>query len=370
MCPKAGVLQAYLDGELDVEAAFQVAGHLAGCSACRERLQHLEALAAATTAALEPYRQETLSTGRSPWVPPVKQLSYRYHSGSKTRRVNHMKERRRGWVGAAASILALAVFLSWAPGRSLAAQFLSIFRLERIEVIELTPEDLAQLHGLLGGQGGNVDIRNFGRVEVTPPAEWVATADPSRLVEMSGLTLDLPATLAGRTRGAVVVEKLPVITFTPDVEGINRYLRRYSLVLLPPALSGQSITINLPPLLRVEYGTAGQGFSLYAARDFTMAVPAGVDVAALRRALLQLPFWPENLRRQLAAIDDWMHTLPIPATQHLAARSLTVHGHPGVYFRDPQGRDIVTLAWRLDGGWRAITGLPLEEALRVAAGIR
>lgn len=371
MCPEKGVLQAYLDGELDVDLACQVADHLASCNACRDRLQRLEAHAAGTAAALEEYRQETALTGRAVWVPPVSQLPYRDRPVTETRRWGRMHQRHPGWAGVAASILALVVFLSWAPGRSLAAQILGIFRLERIQVIDITPEDMAQLDRLLGGLGGNLDIKHFGRVEVKPPAEPLIAADPSRVEVLSGLTLDLPATLDGRPRVALVVEQSPVITFAPDVEALNRYLSRHSLVLLPPTLAGQSVTINLPPLVRVQYGATGQGFVLYAARDLTISVPQGVDAAALRQALLRLPFLPENLRRQLAAIEDWMHTLPIPVAQPLVSRPLTVHGHQGVYFVDPgDDRGNVLLAWRQGDGWRAISGLPLEAALRVAAGVR
>lgn len=60
--------------------------------------------------------------------------------------------------GLAAAALALIFFLSWAPGRSLASQFLSIFRMGKIQVVKFTPQDAAEIERLLNGQAGEVDI--------------------------------------------------------------------------------------------------------------------------------------------------------------------------------------------------------------------
>jgi len=376
VCPEEGLLQAYLDGELDVDTAARVAGHLTGCAACRERLLALEELAGSTTAALAPYRRETAATERPLRAPRMRHLPYRYQHPTKTRRFVNMFQRYKWFAGAAASVLTLAFFLSWAPGRSLAAQFLNIFRMERIQVVEITPEDMAQLTELLdgvGGQGGEVEIRNIGRVRVEHPPDtaWIVAADPTQAEELSGLSLNLPTTLAGRERMEIIVEKSPVITFTPDVESLNSYLKRtQSAVLLPRDLAGQSITFNIPPLLRAKYGQTGQGFALYAARDLTIEAPQDFDLVSLRQALLRLPYLPENFRRQLAAVEDWRHTLPIPETQGMGATEISVNGNQGVYFVNEFDTSAVILAWRAGDSWRAISGLPLEEALLAAADVR
>ena len=376
MCPEEGILQSYLDGELDMDMELRLADHLAACAACRERLRTLEKLAGSTTAAIAPYRHETAATGRPLPPPRMRRLPYHYQSLTKTRRFINMFQRYKWFAGAAASLLALALFLSWGPGRALAAQFLNIFRMEKIQVVEITPADKAQLAALFDGMGGQdtaVDIRNIGRIRIEHPAanESVVKADPSQIESLSGLSLNLPATLAGRERTEIFIEKPPTITFTPDVESLNSYLRVHSNVLLPPALQGQSITISIPPLLHVRYGRTGQLFTIYAARDLTIEAPPGIDLVYLRQALLRLPFLPENLRRQLADIEDWRRTLPIPEIQGMSAGETTVNGNQGVYFVDPaDDRGAVILAWRQGESWRAISGLPLEEALQLAAEIR
>ncbi|WP_338825387.1 hypothetical protein MHOCP_09690 [Moorella humiferrea] len=369
MCPEEGILQAYLDGELDLDMASRVAGHLAACTACRERLHGLEKMAAGTVAALAPYRRETEAVGRPVRVPPMSLPPGGNRPLTKTRRIGDMLRQHKWFSGVAAAVLALVILLSWAPGRSLAAQFLNIFRMEKIQVVKITPEDMAQLDKLFNGQGGEVDIKNFGRVEVRRPAETRVKVDPAQVEDLSGIKLDLPTTLAGRTRAAIYIEQAPTITFTPDVEKLNSYLQKHGGVLLPAGLAGKSFTLSIPPLVIADYGQPGRGFTLYASRDLTIDAPQGVDLVALRRALLNLPFLPESLRRQLAAINDWQRTLPIPDTREMPAREVTVNGSQGVYFGANEKSPGI-LAWRQDNSWRAISGLPLEEALRVAAEVK
>ena len=378
MCLEEGLLEAFLDGELDTEMTARVAGHLAGCSACRRRLQELEELAGSTAAFLAVYQRETESSGRRLRSPGSGSLAHRHRPLTKPRGIANMMRQHKWFSGVAAAVLALAVFLSWAPGRSLAAQFLNVFRMEKIQVVQITPEDMAQLDQLFNGQGGEAAIKNFGRVEVKRPAEPRVKADPAQVEALSGVKLDLPATLAGQERMAINVEQAPAVTFTPDVKKLNSYLQKHSGVLLPAGLAGKSFTLSIPPLVRADYGQPGQGFTIYAARDLSIDAPQGVDLVVLREALLSLPFLPENLRRQLAAINDWQHTLPIPETREMAAREITVNGNLGVYFTsaapthypDGEVQDSVILAWRQGNSWRAISGLSLDAALRVAVEVK
>ena len=211
------------------------------------------------------------------------------------------------------------------------------------------------------------------------PAESRVKVEPTRVAALSGLQLELPTTLAGREKVAISVEQSPTVTFTPDVEKLNSYLQKHGGVLLPAGLAGKSFTLSTPPLVRVDYGQPPKGFTLYAARDLTIDAPQDVDPGALRQALLSLPFLPDNFRRQLASINDWQRTLPIPGSQsgEMTAREIKVNGNQGVCFtfagkHHPNGEiwDNVLLAWRQDNSWRAISGLSLEEALRIAAEVK
>lgn len=389
MCLDEGLLQAFLDGELDAARAVKVARHLSRCPACRERAAALEKISREVTSALGVYRSATeavVSPRRVPYgVLPA--FGSRPPAGGSVKTLMGISSKIRGmkdmirqykWVsGLAAAALALIFVLSWAPGRSLASQFLSIFRTEKIQVIKFTPEDMAQLERLLNGQAGEVDIRNFGRVEVVRSGQHALKVDPSQVEELTGLKLKLPEVLAGLKREEILVDQGTVIKISPDVEKINAYLKRHGSALLPESLKGQSFVIKVPPLVHVwykgpergRYNLPGGTLYLVVAGDLAIEVPAGVDVLDVRRALLNLPVLPDNLRRQLAAINDWQHTLPIPETRDLPARMVTVNGGQGVYFsRDDKSPGI--LVWRQHDMWWAIGGLLLEKALEVATEVK
>jgi len=54
----------------------------------------------------------------------------------------------------------------------------------------------------------------------------------------------------------------------------------------------------------------------------------------------------------------------------MGATEISVNGNQGVYFVNEFDTSDVILAWRQGDSWRAISGLPLEEALLAAAELR
>jgi hypothetical protein len=56
-------------------------------------------------------------------------------------------------------------------------------------------------------------------------------------------------------------------------------------------------------------------------------VPSGIDVEDVAGALVILPLWPEGVKRQLQAVDDWQHTLVVPGEN---VEKVTVRGHDAV----------------------------------------
>lgn len=72
-------------------------------------------------------------------------------------------------------------------------------------------------------------------------------------------------------------------------------------------------------------------------------VPDDVDVAQVRAALLSLPFWPEQVRSQLEAVEDWQHTLVIPAEN---VTRVNIRGNSGVLSAEGNSQQLI---W-LEGG--------------------
>ena len=102
-----------------------------------------------------------------------------------------------------------------------------------------------------------------------------------------------------------------------------------------------------------------------------LVVPDGVDAAQLRDVLVNLPFLPENVRTQLAAVKDWQSTLIIPSVDG-TAHDITIDGTPAVLVspksaaRDLRAKmgplpDSATVIWNQDGVIRAVGGAIDEE---------
>lgn len=368
MCPEEGILQAYLDGELNAQAAGNVAGHLHHCPACRQRLARLEETAEKTGPLLERYRQVTENAVRPPrglkaWsVPPSQNQPL-----TRRRGIMIMLRQHKWLSGAVAAVLAFGLFLSWAPGRSLAAQFLNVFRMEKIQVIKISADDLAELEKLFRGESGEVDISNFGRIEIHGVTGH-EKVDLLQVESLTGIKNAFPDTLLGGERGDIWMECSPSITITPYVEQLNSYLKKHGGMTLPGNLEGRSFTINIPPVFRAHYRQQDKDIFLYTAGDLTVDVPEGVDIMAVRASFLSMPFLPPNLRQQLASISDWQRTLPVPEIRGMPAREVDVNGSQGVYFSD--GLNSGILAWRQGDRWRAVGNLLLEEALKAAAEVQ
>ena len=82
----------------------------------------------------------------------------------------------------------------------MAAQFLNIFRMERIAIVRITYEDMAALGRLLDDYhdgDGEVNIMNFGRVKVDVPADAASALDPLGRREVREILLALKS--AGKT---------------------------------------------------------------------------------------------------------------------------------------------------------------------------
>ena len=166
--------------------------------------------------------------------------------------------------------------------------------------------------------------------------------------------------------------------FKLDVAGFNGMLESFgSTHPLPQELDGEVFVVNIPAALTADYSgpdAIGEGGYLVVGqtRSPELIVPDGVDPAELRDVILNLPLLPENLRSQLAAIEDWRSTLIIPNVDGQATE-VEIAGKSAVVLSDPvDGEDGQQFAdsgviWNDEGVVRAVGGtMTREEALSLA----
>jgi hypothetical protein len=368
MCYDEGQLLAYLDGEVSAEERDEMRAHVESCASCAGAVRALEAdrgVAAAALGTLQPAATVVpLAASRAPVAP--------------TRRA------RLPWTRIAAAAAAVLVVASFAlpPVRSAAAAFLQIFRVQKIQTVTLTEGDLSSIASAVK-KGGHVDLKAFGEAWV----EGAATSPKQVTLDQAKAAIDFTVKLPTGISTAPVLTLTPAQTykFKLNVAAVNQALASYGASqVLPDSVDGKVFSISVPAVLVASYpassASAGASGDIYVgqARSPELVVPQGVDPSQLRSVLLSLPFIPQSVRDQLAAVSDWQSTLLVPNVDG-TAHDVTIGGVPAVVIspkspaRTVRSKvtalgaitDSTTIVWDDAGVVRAIGG-PLDEKTATA----
>lgn len=318
MCYEEGDWQAYLDEEVSTENRKAMSGHLADCLICRRRLALLR-------------DNQEFVTGKLAAFLAAEPVERENDPLAHKKGVFFLQPRYKKILAPVAAAVLLAGVLSYGPARTYAGNLLSIFRVQSVQTISLSQQDVTQLRSLFA-KGGQVDIRNFGKIETSGRASWQAVS-PATAQAALGVPVQVPPAPAGYAAPALSLSNPSSITMTLDVKNINSYLGSLGdTTLLPAGLEGKPFTVSVPAILQMRYSPAGGGPSVTVseARSPVLAIPDGVDPNALRNALLDIPGLPSDLTAQLAAVNDWQHTLLIPSVDGQSTQ-VDVGGTQGVF---------------------------------------
>lgn len=365
MCFDEGTLCAYLDGEMPIEDAHRITAHLAECPHCRQVVARLQANKTLVNGLLD-------GSMAAAGARPDDLLSAWNGLQGSSRRWKGVCEGMRRFkmaVAVAAVLGALALPFSFPPVRSLAAEFLNVFRVEQVQVVNISPEDIEQVEKALDGQG-TVDIESFGRITTSGEPTHRTGVSLAEVQEAVGPGFKVPV-LPGCGEQSWGLSGDGSVTIAPDTQAINAMLINLgSEKLLPSSLDGKDFTLHQYPIGTVEAARPdGRMVRVVQGRSPELAVPEGTDMLALRDALLGLPFLPDDVRRQLQAVSDWRNTIMIPSFEG-ETKSVRVNGTEGAFI-DGQGSDNA-LIWADGGLVYAVSGdgLTLDEALAVGGSLQ
>lgn len=315
-CQDKGTLQAYLDGEVSREQKKGIMKHLESCPSCRESIEELQNLQSFCEGVLEA-KDASVDT-EAAWVQFSNKLQM---SGTKIPSRDEELRTTKGWrtlktktkrlllSGAAAA--ALISTLAFPQVRGEAEQFLSLFRVNEFEVVTLTQNDLREIEDWVNENGdGSLDLKGIGKMDMSKAAEEAAHFDTAQSAAAAGYSVP--------DFGAYGVEGIEVVpastmTFTLDVEKANQMLSQLgSDQQFESLLDGKPFTVSTFEAVRTDYSMDGQHVSYMHTKSPEINVPDGASIEQLRATLLSLPFLPENVKTQLAGIENIESTLPIP----------------------------------------------------------
>lgn len=384
MCFEEKILQAYLDGELSGPKKKIIKSHLDLCPECASLLAKLEDNNLFVNDRLKTYfialEKENLDPG----------LCWQRLSGAENEENIKLKEDKK-WKGAlkmfskykkqvvAATLVAVvAISFSFSSVRVFAGNLLNVFRVEQIQTITFNQEDFDQLNSALLEGAGQIDINNLGKFEVDGKQETINNVNLQKAQKAVDFTLKLLGSRVEGSEPLFSVNTGVTIKFVPDTQKINQLLQSLgSAKLLSSELNGREFTIKIPALITAQYppDSVITGNLLVAqCRSPELTAPEGVDVAAVRNALLAVPALPENIRRQLRAIGDWQHTIFIPNIEG-SSTEVNVNGNKGVFITQPplpaghkDGKIMSGLVWQNEGVIYCLAGetLGLDQALALA----
>jgi hypothetical protein len=389
-----GQLRAYVDREIADTERHWMESHLAGCSACRDRLAETEARGALVGALWAGLASESVE-GRAAQEALAKLRARRARASDKEMldmRTLFSQRMRSVWVGLA-TLAALVVAFSFAPVRAWAGEMLGLFRVERVTVL---PVDVTQFSQLTDDESlGEQMSRLFAdSVKVTRKGgEPQVVADAAEASRLAGFTVRMPA--EGTPK--LVVQPGSAFEMVIDramAQGILNEAGRGDLVL-PESLDGATIAVDIPTGVSAGYGDCpdptqaeaaeGEGDPDEGERRFgpsncillaqvpspTVETPPDVNIAELAEIGLQFTGMSAEEARAFSQTIDWTSTLVIPIpSRETAHRQVQVDGVTGslIEMQSESGMwDHYTVIWVKDGIVYALTGFGDEaEGLQLA----
>lgn len=275
------------------------------------------------------------------------------------------KRRRMAWRSPVIAVAA-AVTLVAGAGVAAAADWLPIWRAERIAPVTASDGDLFHLP----------DLSAFGQLDLTERPDVREVADADAAQQATGLAVPqvgrLPRGVTGEPAYRVTGRVNAVFTFSAAKAAQAAAAAGHTLPPPPPGLDGSRFRLVAGPGLMAVW-SKGRGVpTMIMARAVAPTVHSdGVPFPAARDYLLSLPMLPADLVSQLRGFSGDGTTLPLPVSpEHLTSTTADVNGAPATVLTSRNGV-MSGVVWVADGAVTALAGsLHGGELLSVAEGLR
>lgn len=332
-CPDQGKLLLYMDKALTEHEMSETELHLKTCSDCRLVLKELLLDLECARKLIDPWHKRAelapVPDTRDAWDAISRQVLVRKR-GNK-----YMKIKK--WAVACSLVLALGMVFTVPSLRAAAGNLLQVFRVDKVSSISISKDEIKQIGDAIKSGDPNIDFNNYGKFES------IGQQFSSELTTQQVKTLSFPVKLpegAWDAPNRLTLDKFPEMRITPRVEKINQLLTLLgSTELMPVSLDGKTFAIKTSDMVTLKT----PGYVLTQGPAPTVDAPGDVDINRLVQAILAIPIWPENVERQLRAIDDWQHTLVVPGEN---AQKVDINGVQGVL---SQASGLNQLVWQEQG---------------------
>ncbi|KGP92364.1 hypothetical protein N780_00990 [Pontibacillus chungwhensis BH030062] len=358
-CIENGTLQAYLDDALTRDEKKVVMQHLETCSSCREELEELQALESEiefsfqepdvdidVDAAWRSFENKIQGKEMNNNTIVIQNSEKR----PKPKGVLKLTTKTKRFI--ASGVAAATIFGSLAfPQVQVAAdQFLSMFRVNQVEMVKLTQEDMNEVDRWLSREEeGTYELKGLGEIGISE-----RTTDFNSYSEQSRFNRVQDAEEAGYQVpeiDSLMFESLNIdpgytMSFNLDVTKANNLLTQFGVEQqFDEALDGKTFSLQVGESNNFDF-KRGENQINYSKIDApTFTVPEGTSVEELKNNLLELPFVPYNVKRQIQQIQSIEETLPLPYIENEGEKveELTIAGNKGYMMSSDQ---VATIMWQ------------------------
>lgn len=256
--------------------------------------------------------------------------------------------------------------------RASAHAFLSMFRVVNFVAVPVNDARVDKFKAIdlprLVGEGVQV-VENPG-----PPLD---VASPDAAAATAGYAVRQPASLPEGSRIIqVAVQKERALRVTADAARLQQVMDALGITDLrvPQGLDGQTVNVRVPPVVMIRYEHGKRHTRLFQSLSPQIALPAGVEPAALGEIALRILGLTREDARHFAGSVDWSTTLlvPLPPTTH-AFRQVNIAGHPGIAVeaRPPDAAPTNIVLWSADGRVFGIVSVEeMTDVLEMANSIK
>jgi len=327
-CYDEGRLRAYLDFELPPLERAALGAHLAGCAACQGQLERQRASAArvrsllpAPPSAPEPRAALARLRATAPQptanVPTFKQPALSLSKGSNVQRSIFMQSnafwsgRSRPLLAGLAVLVAVISLLALPPVRAAADDLLSIFRVQKLIFVPVSPERIEQLNKLDFDKDTLFLSKPAG--EQSEPPRTVASAEEAAGVV--GAAVAQPSVFPSAPLSTEFKVSNPAkIQFQVNVAAARQLLDLMAIddVTIPDALGAAPIAVDVPASALTTYHGANYDLTLHQGQSPSVALPDGVDLSQLGKAALRLLGMPAADAELASRTINWNNTLLFP----------------------------------------------------------
>ncbi len=277
-----------------------------------------------------------------------------------------------------------------------ASEFLSLFRVQQIQVVQIDPANIERLQNEFFTEQNRPRLEQLfsDSAHVVKRGEPREATEANEAAKAAGFGVRLPSQLAGQPR--LHVQPAIDLSFTIDAPRLQSLLEDAgrSDIRIPDDADGKTVNINVPASVTAFYGKCPDPMQMKeqdrrqrpenrqtypeckVVAQFpspTVLAPPSLNVAQLGQAMLQFfGFSPEQAQKFSEQID-WTSTLvlPVPMSRGVSFKDVEVDGAKGTLLTSeaegPKDTPSYNLLWLRDGILYSAMGHgTADEAMAIA----